>query len=84
MSSKIFSSSLWHNTSLKQQSSQIEDDYEILLLEIYNYKLIVVLCLAQHISETTVEPKRGRLQDFAVINLQLQTYCRPLFGTTHL
>ena len=53
-------------------------------LEIYNYKLIVVLCLAQHISETTVEPKRGRLQDFAVINLQLQTYCRPLFGTTHL
>ena len=31
------SSSLWHNTSLKQQLSQSEDDYEILPFEICNY-----------------------------------------------
>ena len=60
-----------HNTSQKQQLSQSEDDYEILPLEIFNYKLVVVLFLAQHISKTTVEPKRGRLRDFAVRNLQL-------------
>ena len=65
------SSSLWHNTSLKQQLSQSEDDYEILSSEIYNYKLVVVLSLAQHISKATVESKRGRLRDFAVWNLQL-------------
>ena len=31
--------------------------YEILPIEIYNYKLVVVLSLAQHIFKTTVEPK---------------------------
>ena len=36
-----------------------------------SYKLVVVLSLAQHISKTTVESKRGRLRDFAVRNLQL-------------
>ena len=56
------SSSLWHNTSLKQQLNQNEDDYEILPLEICNYKLVVVLSLVQHIFKTTVEPKRGRLR----------------------
>ena len=65
------SSSLCHNAYLKQQLSHNEDDYEILPLEIYNYKLVVVLSLAQHISKTTVESKRGRLRDFTVRNLQL-------------
>ena len=38
-------------------------NYEILTaLEICNYKLVVVLSLAQHISKTTAEPKRGRLR----------------------
>ena len=37
--------------------------YEILPIEIYNYKLVVVLSLAQHIFKTTVEPKWGRLLD---------------------
>ena len=48
-----------------------EYSYEILPLEIFNYKLIVVLSLAQYITKTTVEPKRGPLRDFAVGNLQL-------------
>ena len=55
----------WHKASLKQQSSQSEDDYEILSLpEICNYQLVVFgLSLPQSISETTVEPsKRGWLQ----------------------
>ena len=69
------SSSLWHNASLKQQLSQSEDDYEILPLEICKlvtryYKLIVVLSLAQHISKTTVESKRGRLR---ICSRRLQT-----------
>ena len=64
-------SSLWHNTPLKQQLSQSEDDYKILPLQICNYKLVVLLSLAQHGSKTTVEPKRRRLRDFAVRNLQL-------------
>ena len=52
--------SVWHNTSLKQQLSEIEDDYEpIVTLEICNYKL--VLSLAQQISKTTIDPKWGRL-----------------------
>ena len=55
------SSFFWHHTSLKQQLSQREDDYKILTLEIYNYELVVVHSLVQHISKTTVEPKRGRL-----------------------
>ena len=46
-------------------------DYKILPLEICNYNLAVVLSLLQNISKTTVEPKRGRLRDFAVTNLQL-------------
>ena len=47
-----------------------KDNYEILSLEIYNYKLVVVLSLAQHTSKTTVEPKRGRLR---VCSSSLQT-----------
>ena len=39
---------------------------------------------SQQQQSTLAEPKRGRLRDFAVRNPQLQTCCRPLFGTTHL
>ena len=66
------SSSLCHNASLKQQLNQSEDDYEILPLEICNYKLVVVLSLAQHISKTTVEPKRGRL--YEILPLEICNY----------
>ena len=46
-----------------------EYSYEILPLEIYNYKLVVVLSAPQHISKT-VKPKRRRLQ---VCSSRLQT-----------
>ena len=39
----------WPNTSLKQQLSQSEDDYEIVPLEISNYKLVVVLFGTTHL-----------------------------------
>ena len=42
--------------------SQSEDDYGILPSEILNYKLVVVLSLAQRIFKTTAEPKRGRMR----------------------
>ena len=40
-------------------------EYEILSLVICNYKFVVVLFMAQRISKTTVEPKRGRLRFFS-------------------
>ena len=65
-------SSLLYNVHISKPTVELkEDDYEILPSEIFNYKLLVVLSLAQHISKTTVEPKRGRLRDFTVRNLQL-------------
>ena len=42
--------------------------YEILQLEIVNYKLVAVLSLAQQISKTTVELKRGQLSELNVDN----------------
>ena len=58
-----------------------KDNYNILLLKIFYYKLVLVFhCLTQHISKTT---KQGQLRDFVVKNLPLQTRCRPLFNTTH-
>ena len=43
---------------LLQDFLKYDYNYEILPFEIYNYKLVVVLSLTQHISKTTVEPKR--------------------------
>ena len=42
-------------------------DCEILPIEMCNSKLIVVLSLTQHISKTTVEPKRGRQNEFTAL-----------------
>ena len=44
-----------------QPLGSFRSDYQILTLEICNYKLVVVLTLTQYISKTTVEAKRGRL-----------------------
>ena len=60
-----------HNTPLKQQLSQTEDDYEILSLEICNYKIIVVLSLTQHVSKTTVEQNED---DYEILSLEIYNY----------
>ena len=63
--------SCYYRESVRFDYMEDEDDYEILPLEICDYKRVVVLSLSQHIPKTTVESKRGRLRDFDVRNLQL-------------
>ena len=46
-------------------------DYEILSLEICNYKLVVVLSLAQHITKTTFEPSED---DYEILPLEIFNY----------